>query len=50
LLKCAKEGLAPTYNLGVMLARTLSYSVAHNYHDTPLMTPKYRRSIVVPFD
>jgi hypothetical protein len=28
LLRCAKEG--------VMLARTLSYSVAHNYHDTPL--------------
>jgi hypothetical protein len=35
LLKCAKEGIASTYNLGVMLARTLSYSVAHNYHDTP---------------
>jgi hypothetical protein len=36
LLKCSKEGGTPIYNLGVMLARTLSYSVAHNYHDTPL--------------
>ena len=30
LLKCAKEGVASNYNLGVMLARTLSYSVFHN--------------------
>jgi hypothetical protein len=36
LLRYAKEGVAPTYNLGVMLARTLSYFVAHNYNDTPL--------------
>jgi hypothetical protein len=30
LLKCAKEGRAPDYNLGVILARTLSYAVKHN--------------------
>jgi hypothetical protein len=36
LLRCVKEGVAPTYNLGVMLARTLSYSVAHNHNNTPL--------------
>jgi hypothetical protein len=34
-LRC-KKGVAPTYNLEVILAITLSYSVAHNYHDTPL--------------
>jgi hypothetical protein len=37
LLKCAKEGVSPAYNLGVMLARTLSYSVTHNYQGTPLV-------------
>jgi hypothetical protein len=35
LLKCAKAGRFPDYNLGVILARTLSYAVSHN-SSTPL--------------
>jgi hypothetical protein len=30
LLRCATEGRYPDYNLGVIIARTLSYAVAHN--------------------
>ena len=30
LLRCAKEVTYPDYNLGVILARTLSYAVSHN--------------------
>lgn len=30
LLRCAKEGVDPEYNLGVIIARTLSYAVKHN--------------------
>jgi hypothetical protein len=30
LLRCAKEGTFPDYNLGVIIARTLSYVVSHN--------------------
>jgi hypothetical protein len=30
LLRCAKEGIYGKYNLGVILARTFSYVVAHN--------------------
>lgn len=30
LLRCAKNGTYPDFNLGVILARTLSYVVAHN--------------------
>jgi hypothetical protein len=30
LLRCAKEGTFPDYNMGVILVRTLSYVVAHN--------------------
>jgi hypothetical protein len=35
LLRCAKEGRYHDYNLGVILARILSYDVAHN--DTKLL-------------
>jgi hypothetical protein len=30
LLRCAKKGTYPDFNLGVILARSLSYVVAHN--------------------
>jgi hypothetical protein len=34
-LRCAKDGTYPGYNLGVILARTLSYDVSHN-ESTPI--------------